>query len=114
MALFAAAIPILPGKTDAWRQFVDELAGARKAEFDASRRRHGVRERTFLQQTPMGDFAVVTLEGDDPAGAFLRFAQDSDEFATWFKDRLREVHGVDPDAPPPGPLPELVVDSGAD
>jgi hypothetical protein len=31
-----------------------------------SRRQAGVRERTFLQSTPIGDFVIVTLEGDDP------------------------------------------------
>jgi hypothetical protein len=114
MAMLAIAIPILPGKTDAWRSFIDELNGPRKDEFDASRRRLGVRERTFFQETPMGDMVVVTLEGDDPAGAFAAFGQGSDEFTTWFVQQAQELHGVDLAAPPPGTLPELVVDTGTD
>ena len=114
MAMLAIAIPILPGKTDAWRLFIDELTGARKEEFDASRRRLGVRERTFLQETPMGDMVLVTLEGDDPAGAFAAFGQGSDEFTTWFKQQAQDVHGIDLAAPPPGPLPELIADTGTD
>ena len=58
MAMLAIAIPILPGKTEAWRSFIDELAGSRKSDFDASRRRLGVRERTFFQSTPMGDLVL--------------------------------------------------------
>ena len=112
MALFAIAVPILPGKTDEWRAFADELAGSRHDDFAASRRGLGVRERTFLQHTPMGDFVLVTLEGDDPAGAFARFGQGTDDFTRWFMERVKEVHGYDLAAPPPGPLPELVVDSG--
>jgi hypothetical protein len=54
VAMLAMAIPILPGKTDAWHAFIEELNGPRKADFDASRRRLGVRERTFFQETPMG------------------------------------------------------------
>lgn len=112
MALFAIAFPILPGKTPAWQAFIKELAGARKGQFDASRRALGVRERTFLEPTPMGDFVIVTLEGDDPAGAFARFAEGTDEFTTWFKAQALDTHGVDLAAPPPGPMPELVIDSG--
>lgn len=37
----------------------------------------------------------------------------TDEFTTWFKQQAMDAHGVDLDAPPPGPLPELVLDSGA-
>jgi hypothetical protein len=114
MAMLAIAIPILPGKTDAWRSFIAELNGPRKDEFDASRRRLGVRERTFFEQTPMGDLVLVTLEGDDPAGAFAAFGQGSDDFTTWFKQQVQAVHGVDLGAPPPGPLPELVADTGTD
>ncbi len=113
MAMFAMAFPILPGRTEGWKRFADELKGARKSQFDESRRRLGVHERTFLQHTPMGDFVVVTLEGDDPAGAFSGFGQDPDEFTTWFKQQVMDAHGVDLAAPPPGPLPELVLDSGA-
>lgn len=113
MAMFAMAFPILPGKTEAWKRFTDELKGARKSQFDESRRRLGVRERTFLQPTPMGDFVVVTLEGDDPAGAFSKFSQGADEFTTWFRQQVLDLHGVDLARPPAGPLPALVLDSGA-
>ena len=113
MALFAITFPILPGKTPAWRSFIGELNGARNADFEASRRAMGVRERTFLQPTPMGDFVIVTLEGDDPAAAFGRFAQNDDEFANWFKAQVVDLHGVDLAAPPAGPLPELVAETPA-
>lgn len=112
MAMFAIALPILPGKTEAWRGFINELGTTRKADFDASRQRLGVRERTFLQPTPMGDFVVVTLEGENPAQAFAAFGQGTDDFTTWFKEQVQMAHGVDLSAPPAGPLPEQVLDSG--
>ena len=112
MAMFAIALPLLPGKTEAWRGFIKELQTTKKADFDASRQRLGVRERTFLQPTPMGDFVVVTLEGDDPAHAFATFGQGTDAFSTWFKAHVLDVHGVDLASPPPGPMPEQVLDSG--
>ncbi|HET6281130.1 MAG TPA: hypothetical protein VFH73_09195 [Polyangia bacterium] len=111
MAMFAIAVPILQGKTETFERFIGELKGARFAEFQASRKRLEVRERTFFQKTPMGDFVVVTLEGSDPSGAFQKFAAGNDAFTQWFAKQVKEIHGFDLTAPPPGPLPELIVDS---
>jgi hypothetical protein len=113
MSLFAIAIPVLPDQADRFQRFMEELNGARKEGFRASRVALGVRERTFLQHSPMGDLVVVTLEGDDPAGAFASFGQGSDAFTTWFKAEVAALHGVDLSAPPAYPLPELVIDTGA-
>ena len=71
----------------------------------------GVRERTFHQQTPQGDFVIVTLEGNDPEAAFAKFGQGTDPFTTWFKAQVKEIHGMDLGQPPPVPMPKLMVDS---
>jgi steroid delta-isomerase-like uncharacterized protein len=113
MALLAVAIPITPGKEERWRRFVDELNASRKAEFDASRRRMGVRERTLHQVTPNGELVIVTLEGDDPMAAFAAFGAAQDEFTDWFVAEVAAVHDFDLRRPPPGPPPELIADSGS-
>jgi hypothetical protein len=110
MALMAVAFPIVPGKADDWKRFIAELNGPRRAEFVASRKGIGARERTFLQPTPMGDLVVVTLEGDDPAQSFGKFVSSKDPFTLWFLEQVKAVHGVDL-TQPGGPMPELVVDS---
>ena len=67
MAAITFAVPILPGKTEAWKQAAAEMAGPRRAEHEESRLRMGVtREVVSLQQTPDEDYVVVCLEGDDP------------------------------------------------
>lgn len=109
--LICTAIPILPGKQEQWRNFVNELQGSRKAEFKQSREKLNIRERTFYQQTPMGDFVIVTLEGDDPETAFKNFGSEQNEFTKWFIEQVKDVHGFDLTQPPPGPMPELIVDS---
>src|SRR5580765_2543957 len=109
--LIASAIPILPGKTEEWKAFINDLRSRHFAEFVASRRKMGVRERTFLQSTPMGDFVLVTLEGDDPLTAFAQFGQGTDEFTQWFVDCVKAIHGFDLRQPMPGPMPEMVIDS---
>ena len=113
MALFAIAVPIVPGKTEATRAFTKELMGQRHDDFKKSRQRIGARERTFLQTTPHGDFVIVTLEGDNPQQALSRFGEAKDEFTDWFVEKVKELHGVDLRNLPDMPLPELVADSEA-
>src|SRR3990172_3510540 len=109
--LFAMAAPILPGKTEDWKKFINELKTTRYNQFCESRKKLGVRERTFLQQTPMGDFVLVTLEGVNPEAAFANFAAGNDEFTNWFVSQVNEIHGFDLRQSPPGPMPEIVIDS---
>jgi hypothetical protein len=64
MSSLALAIPLPPGKTEAWRRFTDELKGPRRAEMhDMLRRAHLTQHNFYLQQTPQGDLAIVYLEG---------------------------------------------------
>jgi hypothetical protein len=110
MALMALALPILPGKTPQWRKFIEELNGPRHQEFADSRRQAGVHERTFLQQTPMGDLVIVTLEGDDPGRSFGQLMTGTDAFSKWFGEEAMAAHGDLP-KPTTGLPSELVVDS---
>jgi hypothetical protein len=112
MALFAFVAPILPGKRSQWDAFIAELAGPRHSEFAASRQRVGVRERTFVQETPMGDMVIVTLEGDSPAEGMMAFANSDDPFTGWFLKQVEEIHGFDL-RHPPGDPPHQVLDSQA-
>ena len=111
--MLAMAVPILPGKEAEWKKFSEGLKGSRNAEFKESRKKLNVRERSFYQHTPHGDFIIVTLEGDNPEQAFMDFAKGDDDFTKWFATGVKEVHGFDLTQPPQGPLPELIVDSGA-
>ena len=110
MAFVAMAIPILPGKKGKWQEMADSFdKEPMKSKLKASRTAAGVHERTFLQETPHGDFVIVTLEGAaDPAAAFAKMMADPNmkDFAAWAAD----VHGMDPNAPPP-PMPKLIYDS---
>ena len=115
MATLAFALPLTPGKTEAWLRWGDELLGERRAEYEASRRRLGVTvERCFLQHTPQGDLNVVVLEAEDLAVAFHRVATSQEPFDVWFSEKAKEYFsGLDLGQPLPGPLAELVFDGGA-
>jgi len=103
------APPVIPGKSDAARDFFTELEGARKQEYAASEKRIGVtRELWFLQHTPMGDLLVAYIESPDAANVLGLFSKSEDAFDQWFKRGLAEITGVDLNNPPPWPLSDLV------
>ena len=99
------AVPLLPGTTDAWKRAVAEMTGARRAEYEESRRRMGLtREVVTLQQTPDGDYVVVCLEGDDPNGMVSRYLNSDEPFDRWFAETiLIGTAGMDASQEPPPP-----------
>ncbi len=92
---YAFALPVLPGKATAVRQFVREVLGSRKADWDDLQRRQGVtQERYFLQTAPEGDLMIVTGEGTfSPVSAWLD--PEGIPFDRWFAERFRDFTGVD-------------------
>lgn len=114
MAVFNGAFPVLPGKVDAARAFAKETMGPRRSGYDESQKRGGITRETWsVQETPDGSaFVLVWFESPDPEKSFAELAQDSSDFAVWFRERVKEVSGVDLAEPPEGG-PELVLDWSA-
>ena len=115
MAVLAMALPILPGKEDLCERTLADLAGPRRAEFAAARRRQGItRERIWRQHTPQGELELLYFETEDPARAFAEIASSQEPFDVWFREYVLETYGLDLSQPMPGPPPELVLDWSAD
>ena len=111
MASFASAFPILPGKTQQWKSFSQEMVGPRRREYEAARKRLGVtREVAYLQQTPQGDMVVVYIEAQNIPRVFEGFGISQEPFDVWFRQQVKDIHGLDFSQPLPGPLPEAIVD----
>lgn len=104
------ALPILPDKSDAARDFMRELEGARKPDYDRSERRIGItKEAWFLAALPSGDHLIAYMESAGFNNALGQFVQSRDEFDLWFKARLAEATGLDLNNPPEGmAMPELL------
>ena len=112
MAVFNGAFPILPGKTDAGRAFASDIAGSRKAEFNAMQKRSGTTRETWsLQETPAGAFMLVWFEGNVEQ-AFGDLATATDDFTVWFRAQIMGVTGIDMSVPAEGG-PELLLDWSA-
>jgi hypothetical protein len=111
MAVFNAAFPILPGKTEQARRFAEEVMGSRRADFDKSQARFGATKETWaLQSTPDGDFMLVWFEAADVEKGFATLAESTEAFDVWFRGQVQETTGFDLGAPPEDPPPEVLVD----
>ena len=108
MKMIALAIPILPGKIEVWKtKILDKMLGENKKEMDAIRHAAGVRERSFLQETPDGHMVILTFVGRDPVAGYSQVMQ---KLPSDFAELVMEVHVLDVNAPKPR-MPELVYNS---
>lgn len=96
MGGFAFSIPVVRGKEELDRSTLDEMLGARRDEYEAALRDAGItRQAIWHQETPAGTVAVVYVEGDDPEAAVAQFGSSDEPLNAWFRDQMKEVHGVD-------------------
>ena len=96
MAVLAFALPILPGKQEAWRRFCQELQESRYCEYEESRLRLGItREVTWFARTAQGEVAIVYLEADHPEQVFPGLAASDLPFDGWLRQQLLELHGFE-------------------
>ena len=108
MANYCFVSPVLPGGLDAMKAWAKSGIKGNKAH-DAVFRQAGIsREQVWLQRTPMGDFAVVSMEIDDVPRAFALLASSKDPWAAQFRAFVQKAHGVD--LSKPLPANELLVD----
>jgi hypothetical protein len=61
----------------------------------------------------MGAMVAVLQEGPGSDTLMQKLGQSSHEVDKWFAGNINEIHGMDVNQPPPGPMPELLLDSGS-
>jgi hypothetical protein len=95
------ALPVERGRDEVDREMLDEMTGARRAEYEAALKEAGVRRQAvWHQQTPSGGtLAIVYIEADDPE-AHQRFVSADSEISRWFVEEMQGVHGRDVSQPP--------------
>jgi len=92
MASLAFVLPLTPGKTQEWRHWGEEILGPRRSEYEAFRRRLGLRTlRWYLQHTPQGDQAIIYLAGEDLQRTFQELQMSQDTFAVWLRQQAKDL-----------------------
>ena len=115
MPLIVRAFPVLPGKEEDIRRLAAEMAGPRRQEAEAFYRGFGVvRESWHYQETPHGPMVIGVTEVEEEPDVDVKaqeYARSDRPFDRWFKDQVRNLTGIDPDAQPLGPPSEVIFDT---
>jgi hypothetical protein len=86
--------PLVPGKEEEWRRFVQEVVEERLQGYEQLRQRLGIRnESVWLARTTMGESVIAYLEVEAPEGLAPALASSRAPFDLWVKERLQEFHG---------------------
>ena len=101
--------PVLHGKTEEARQYIRELDGPRRNQYDQAQHRFGNTKIVwFLVPTQDESQLVGYVESEDFARAVETFLQSQDAFDVWQRTRLEDITGLDLHNLPPGMEPELL------
>ena len=107
--IFAA--PILPGRSEVWRRWLQELIESRRPEYEESRRHLGVSgERVWIAETVSGDVAVIGVVAAQPSQVLAQLASSDRPFDRWYREQLLALQGFDLTKPLGRASPELVLE----
>ena len=105
------AAPILWGKSEAWRRFIQEMMGDRRQDYEDACRRLGIRAaRAWITETTKGDVGVIAVIAVRPEQIMARLAASDLPFDRWFRSQLVALQGLDITTPPLMPPSEMVLD----
>lgn len=94
-------VPLNNGKPEAWHRLTAELRGARRREYEASRRRLGITHEVFrVDPRPDRDHVIVHFETVDPERTRKRWTESKHPFDLWLREQILDIHGEDPWAGP--------------
>ncbi len=102
--------PIAIDKLEGWKEWTKEAMTTKIDEFnDLNLRMNLTSHKVWLAHTPEGPVAVVSHEGSGGDEFMQNLAASDHPFDQWFKSKISEFHGIDFSKPPPGPMPEQVI-----
>jgi hypothetical protein len=86
--------PLLPGKEEEWRRFVQEVVEERLPEYEQLRQRLGIRnESVWLARTNLGETVIAYMEVETLEWIAPALTTSGVPFDVWLKERLLEFHG---------------------
>ena len=90
-------VPILPGKSEAWRRFWQALQGSRKEAFCAWCKELGLEIRAvWLVESPRQETAVILeLSIADPDTTLKGLDQPPTPFSRWLVQQVSTLHGIE-------------------
>ncbi|HEX2828898.1 MAG TPA: hypothetical protein VHP37_21285 [Burkholderiales bacterium] len=110
MAMIVRAFPVLPGKENEALDFARVASGTRNKEMTSFLSSFGVRRETWhLQRMDGRTFVIVVTDVEHPPLEKAQaYGASQGAFERWFKDHIKALCGIDPDAQPLGPPSETI------
>jgi hypothetical protein len=115
MQVYSGALPVLPGKRDALMQFIKDIQGPMKKDYEKSQKRLGIKKVAWFLQSPNGgdsgdgnDSLLMYLEAELMTRVFGDFAVSKEPFDVLMRNTMKEITGFDFSMPPKGPPPALL------
>jgi len=94
MAQLQLVYTLRTGTQERWRRLSQEVAGSRRAEFEASCRRVGITQvQVWLVQLPRSELLVVTLNMQESQQTFEALATSEGPFEHWLCEQLQALLG---------------------
>ena len=103
--------PILPGQSEGWRRFLQEMMESRRPEYEESRRRLGIsQEWVWIAETVNGAVAVIAVIAAQPEQVLARLATSELAVDRWYREQLLALQGFDLTKSLSRAAPELVLE----
>lgn len=92
----AILFPIADGELRNWQAALADLIGPNYDQYEASRARFGLTQQTTVsQETPMGNFALIYMEGADLGETSKQMATSPDAWDVDWRQMTSGLHGAD-------------------
>ncbi len=103
--------PIVDGKLDAWKSFIDNCKSGSKSEGfqDLNKRYNLTRHDIWHAETPGGPMAVVLHEGPGSDDFMQALGKSDHSFDEWMRDQISDIHNMNFNEPPKGPPPQKMI-----
>lgn len=96
MRAITFALPILPGKQEAWRRCLQEMLDVYRSDYEAFRRRLAMTKvSVWLTEMPGGNMVIVHIEAEEPETILPKLAASDLPFDRWLRQQVLELHGLD-------------------
>ena len=82
------------GTQERWRRLSQEVAGSRRAEFEAACRQAGITQvQIWLVQLPHSELLLVKIHMQEPQQTFEALATSDGPFEHWLREQLQALLG---------------------
>ena len=94
MAQLKMVCTLRTGTQERWRRLSQEVAGSRRAQFEASCRRAGITQvQVWLVQLPRSELLFVTLNTQEPQQTLQALANSEHPFERWLREQFQVLLG---------------------